>query len=369
MNYIHRRISAQAGFGLVEVMISLLLGIFIMLGVTQIASNNSNTRWEIERAGRQLENATYALHLIEGDLTNAAFWGERRVVEVLSIPDLCPATACDANTFPALDDPDECQLNWAMAFPVQGGSATIAQPNFSCPTADDSDDTDLITPKLGTDYVAIRRASSCAVGDVGCDAGDTSFHLQVNANKNSGEFEEIKISSKFISDHSNFEDFLQRDGVTPAPIYRYISRIYYVNASDQLVRAELGSDAENVFEYTETPLVEDIEMLRMTYGLDSSGNDGEEDIPADLSDPYPTIANDARWSDTVKVTISILVRSQEPSAGFRDDKIYTIVGQTYCADLPPRAACDVTMPAALEGYRRQLYSRTVSLRNVAGKRE
>ena len=369
MKYATGTIPTQAGFGLVEVMISLLLGIFIMLGVTQIATNNSQTRWELERAGRLIENGAYALHLIEGDLTNAAFWGERRVVELLSIPGMCPATACDAATYPALDDPVECQLNWAMAFPVQGGSATAAQPNFSCPTADDSDDTDLITPKLGTDYIAIRRASSCAVGDAGCAAGDTSFHLQVNANKNSGEFEEVKISSKFVSDYSVFEDFLQRDGVTQAPIYRYISRIYYVNSSDQLVRAELGSDAEDVFEYVETPLVEDVELLRFTYGLDSSGNDGEEDIPPDLSDPYPSIANDARWSDTVKVRISMLVRSQEPSAGFRDDKIYTIVGQTYCADLPPRAACDVTIPAEFESHRRQLYSRTVSLRNVAGRRE
>ncbi|MCB1690883.1 MAG: PilW family protein [Halioglobus sp.] len=368
MKRIDKNIRAESGFGLVEIMISLLLGIIIMLGVTQIVTNNSKTRWELERAGRQLENATYTLRLLEGDLTNASFWGERRAVDVISVPEICPATACDEATFPAIDDPVECQLNWAMGYPVQGGRATAATPDFSCPTADDSDDVDLITPKLGTDYIAVRRASSCAVGDAGCDAGDTSFHLQVNACSADGGADDIKISSKFISDITDF-DFQNRDCTTAAPIYRYLSRIYYVNPDDQLVRAELTSEAEDVFEYVETPLVDNVELLRLEYGLDTDGNDGEEDLPADPSDPYPEVPNDARWSDVVRVKVSLMVRSQEASAGFRDEKIYTIVGQTYCADIPPRAACDVTIPEEFEGHRRQLFSRTVSLRNVAGKRE
>jgi type IV pilus assembly protein PilW len=367
MNNADRKIRTQTGFGLIEIMISLLLGIVIMLGVTQIATNSSKTRWELERAGRQLENASYALRLIESDLTSAAFWGERRAVDVISVPEICPATACDADDFPALDDPDECQLNWAMGFPVQGGSATVAQPDFSCPTVTVGD-SDLITPKLGTDYVAVRRASSCAVGDAGCDAGDTSFHLQVNACTDDGNADDIKTSSKFISDNADFS-YQTRDCATAAPIYRYFSRIYYLNADDQLVRAELGSDAEDVFEYTETSLVEDVEILRLEYGLDTAGNDGEEDIPPDPTDPYPSVPDDARWSDVVRVKISLLVRSQEASAGFIDEKIYTIVGQTYCADIPPRAACDVTIPTEFENHRRQLFSRTVGLRNVAGRRE
>lgn len=358
----------QTGFGLIEIMISLLLGIIIMLGVAEIATNNSKTRWELERAGRQLENAAYALNMIESELANSAFWGERRTLDVLGTPDMCPVTACSVEAFPAFDDPDECQLNWAMAFPVQGGRATVAEPGFSCATADDSDDIDTIRPKLDSDYIAVRRASSCAVDDAGCSAGDTSFHVQVNACAEEGISDVIKISSKFVSDISDF-DYLQRDCETTAPIYRYINRIFYVNDDDQLVRAELTSEAEGSFEYVETPLVENVESLRFEYGLDTSGSDGMEDIPIDPNDPYPLTANDARWSDVVRVTVSMLVRNEMPSAGFTDDKIYTIAGQTYCADIPPRAACDVTIPAEFAGHRRQMYSRTVSLRNVAGRRE
>ena len=360
-----RQVRTQAGFGIIEIMIALLLGIFIMLGVTEIATKNSRTSYELENVGRQIENATSALRLLEGEMTNAAFWGERRAVDVSSMPPLCPAAACDQVVIPLLDDPS-CELNWAMGYPVQGGRATIAQPDFSCPTADDTGDTDLITPKIGTDYVAIRRASSCAVGDPGCAPGDTSFHLQVDACFKSltpEDTERVKISSTYVSDLADF-DYRNRDCGTLeyAPIYRFISRIYYVNDDDQLIRAELDSDAEDTFEYTETPLVDNVEVLRLEYGLDTSG-DGQEDAPVDPLDPYPTIANDTRWSNVIRITISMVVRSGKPSAGFQEEKVYTVAGETYCA-----AGCDVTIPAEFVRHRRQLYTRTVSLRNVAGRR-
>ena len=65
----------QGGFSLIEIMVALALGAIILLGVAEIFTNNSQTRAEIERTGRQIESGSYALGLIESDLTNAAFWG------------------------------------------------------------------------------------------------------------------------------------------------------------------------------------------------------------------------------------------------------------------------------------------------------
>ena len=67
---------SQQGIGLIEIMIALALGAIILLGVTEIATNNSRTRAELERAGRQIESATYALRMLESDLANAGYWGE-----------------------------------------------------------------------------------------------------------------------------------------------------------------------------------------------------------------------------------------------------------------------------------------------------
>jgi type IV pilus assembly protein PilW len=383
-----RQIQTQKGFGIIEVMIALFLGIIIMLGVTEVATNNSKTRYEVERAGRQIESAAYALRLLEGDLTNAAFWGERRAVTAgLTPPPICLDDGTNV-TAAVMDE--------ALGYPLQGGHIYEAPSNvapydsINCPPADDP-----LEPKAGTDYLAIRRASSCALGSDGCDPAGGNFHLQVNAcfdQDSPQDTERVEISVNAGSLLST-----NRDCVTTAPVYRFLNRIYYVNLADQLVRAELvGTD------YVVTPLVDDVEMLRFEYGLDTSG-DGQEEIldpaiPAEFNDPYPSepdeetngavAADISRWADVVRVTIFLVVRSQTASTGFRDEKIYDIAklkydysttpaGKsvdwdspvTYCANLPPRPACDVTIAADVVGHRRQLYTRTVSLRNVAGRRE
>jgi type IV pilus assembly protein PilW len=324
------QLRSQAGFGIIEIMIALLLGIIIMLGVTEIATNNSNTRHEVERAARLIDNAAYALRMMEGDLTNAAYWGERREVEAdPTPPPICPDIVSE------LED--------ILGYPLQGGRATVAL-NVACATDDGS-----ITPKVGTNYLAIRRASSCALGSDGCDAAGTNFHLQVNAcfdQDNPQDTERVEITN-VVADL----DSTARNCSDLAPVYRLMNRIYYVNGADQLVRAELVGAA-----YEEEVLIEDVEMLRFEYGLDTS-QDGQEDLPADLTDPYPDIPNDIRWADVVRVKISLVVRSREASSGFTDGKAYTVAGEAY------------TVPADMLNFRRQLYTRTVSLRNVAGRRE
>jgi type IV pilus assembly protein PilW len=340
---------SHRGFGIVEIMIALTLGILIMLGVTQIATNNSQTRSELDRSGRQIENATYALRVIESDLTNAAFWGEmdQQTLGQVLPPEarVCPNDRCDPATDSDLSEA-ECELNWAMRFPVQGGSGA-----FDCDTVTGETE---ITPKADTDYLAIRRANSCALGSPGCEAaGDANnFYIQVNA-----EFDPdlgtdpipygIEQAPTGITQPEQFTSlsYKQRDGATLAPQYRLLNRVYYLNEDDQLMRAELVGD-----EYQQVAMVDGVEMLQLEYGLDSAGNDGQVDS-------YTDAPSDLDWADVVMVRISMIVRNPERSAGFVDSNAYTVAGAPY------------VVPADFQNHRRQLYTRTVSLRNVAGRRD
>ena len=51
VNMASRYTDRSDGLGLIEIMIALALGVIIMLGVTEIATQNSLTRYELERTG------------------------------------------------------------------------------------------------------------------------------------------------------------------------------------------------------------------------------------------------------------------------------------------------------------------------------
>lgn len=303
----------QRGFSLVEIMVAMGLGVVILLAVTEIFISNNRTSGEIEKTGRQIENGTYALRMLEDELANAGYWGEAGAQSVsTSLPPLCPT--------------DADQLTDAMGYPVQGAADS---------------GTDCEDSKAGSDFIALRRASTCAVGSTGCALfSNGDFHLQVSACKDESP------GSVLLKSAAADLIFKQRDCSSFAPIYRLFSRVYYVNDNDVLVRAELASGDYS----TVTPLVDGIEVIRFEYGIDSGG-DGQ----IDSFKVAPTTA--VEWSNVGAVKVSLIARNPQPTAGHKDERIYTLAGELY------------EVPEALRGFKRQFYSTTVHLRNAAGRRE
>ena len=315
----------QGGFGLIEIMISLLLGIIIMLGVGEIATRNSLTRGELERSGRQIESAAYAMRLIETDLVSAGYWGEMgEQAAAGTLPPVCPGLGADLAAAAT-------ELRAATGYPVQGQD-TLAS---NC-----------VVPTGGTDFLAIRRVNSCALGATGCEAAGSNFHLQVNSCFNASGLPPLPGINYLIDEDTDDLDYTQRDCSTEAPKYRFVSRVYYINDQAQLVRSEL--EGSGSADYQDVPLVDGVEMMRFEYGLDNDG-DGQVDVQT-------TTPLGPQWADVAMVRVSLVVRNLEPTAGFTDGKTYTLAGAPF------------TVPVGFESHRRQVYSRTVSLRNVVGRR-
>lgn len=312
MNFARCSARPQRGFSLIEVMVAMVIGIVILLGLSQVFISNSRTSLEIDRIGRQIENGTYALQLLEDELTNAGFWGEAGAQSVGVLPELCPDTVAE--------------LTLAMGYPVQGEGAG------GC-----------VDPKDESDFIAVRRASTCAAGVGGCAALSVAdIALQVAACADAaaaevpGEVEVAQGSAALTA--------TRRDCVNTAPIYRFLSRAYFVDDNDVLTREELTGGA-----YVATPLVDGIEMLRFEYGLDTDG-DGQVDS-------FIVAPVGADWSNVVVVKVSLVARNQDPTLGYEDTRTYTVGGRAY------------TVPDDLKGFKRQVYSTSVHLRNVSGRRE
>lgn len=310
----------QGGFTLVEMMVAMLLGIMILLAVSEVFVNNNRTRIEIENTTRQIENGRYAMQLLESELANAGFFGE---AGGQSLPDnlwRCPKT--------------EARLRDVMGVPVYGQNNLTSGNQPSC----------VSNYKFGNDYLAVRRSSTCAAGSADCDAFKAGyFHVQVSAcsSSNPGQVL-VKSASSTLTAMTRKCIATQK-----APVYRFLSRLYYVNSSDTLVVAELGSPNATP-SYVVTPLVDGIERLHLQYGLD---NDGDGEV-----DEFDATPSGDEWGDVVAVRIWLLARNLAATPGFTDNRSYVLADEA--AYTPPP-----------DGFKRQLYTSTVRINNLAGRRE
>lgn len=326
----------QRGFTLVEFMVAMALGLVIMLAVSEIFVNNSQARSEIERVSRQIENGRFALQLLSDEIANAGFFGES---DVQSLPSTQPAICLDS----------EADVRGSMALPISGGNNVAVADAPSC----------LGGLKADSDYIAIRRTSTCVAGSTGCENFvEGHFHLQVAACRDT--------TGAITPAHAVGDIVLARtsSGMTArtrtcasspsAPIYRYLSRFYYVRDDDVLVRAEL-QDPTGTQRYVTTPLVDGIERLHFEYGLDSNG-DGEADEYVSSVD-----AGDWEgWANVVVVRIGLLARTLEATPGYSDTNSYSFPGED---------PDDAYTPPANDGFKRHLYTAVVRVNNVDGRRE
>ncbi|MCQ4347665.1 PilW family protein [Pseudomonas stutzeri] len=327
----HIRHSRSAGFSLIEMMVAMTIGVLILLAVSEVFINNNRTFTELEKTSRQIENGRYAMQLLESELANTGFLGE-------SLGWTFPG----GGNIPPVCTDSHAEIERTMGVPVFGENDVTGSAAPSC----------LGSFKDGSAYLAVRRASTCAIGTAGCDgfrAGQ--YHLRVSAclSSNPG-----LITLERPASLDEMSDVWDRrcgtnlpsgeDGL--APTYRYLSRLYYVRDGDILARAEL-QDPTAATKYAVTPLVEGIERLHFEYGLDVDGSGSV--------DTFDAAPSGAEWEDVVAVRIWLLARNLEPTPNYSDGRTYRIPGlDDYTPD---------------DGFKRQLYTSTVRLNNVAGRRE
>jgi type IV pilus assembly protein PilW len=343
--------SRQAGLSLVELMVSITLGLMILSGVLVVFANSSASRAEVERTSRQIENGRYASEVLSDDLRLAGFYG---VLTVGNVP------------APAALPGDPCSLNvadWAAWIPVHlqgydnGGFTSV-----NCT---------LTNQKAGTDVLIVRRVRTCFAGVSGCDAAVANApYLQVSRCSTDTRYDDqTQTNSAYrigLQGTATFNRTL-RDCATVANLRQYYVHIYYIstdnglgdNNTPTLNRLELTGTG-----WTRVPLVEGIENFQLQYGLDTNG-DGNPDVYVADPNNYPVGSCTGacpltNWMNVVTVQFNVLARNLEASPNYTDAKTYHLGVDVNGASI------DVT-PS--DSYRRHLYTSLVRVVNPAGRRD
>lgn len=348
---------AMRGLSLIELLIALGLGLFLLAGIVTLVVSVSQTRIELSKTSEQIENGRYATQLLSDDLHNAGFYGvPQPLADVHTTPSPCVTTATISDLLFGYVAPDTTKVS--VPVPVFGYAASATLP------------TCLTDAKTGSEALVVRYVCGIvktSAGDtaLACDrdnepvAGDvpyvqTSANLTLDSPPNLVPAQAIvvgKTSSAFVL-HT-------KDAVaTLAPVRRYVVRTYYLSSCDvcsgtgtdtipTLKMAELTGDPAKPIQ--STPVVEGIEDLHFEYGVDTN-NDGVPDSYLDAS----AVTN---WTNVTAVKIHLLARSINTTPGWTDTRTYDMGRGT------------TRTSAFNDHYKRQVYTLTVSINNVRGARE
>jgi len=364
----YRLISAQTGLSLVELMVAVAIGSLLMLGLATTFKNSSDTQREMERTGRLMENGRYATQVLTDDLHHAGYYGfyYEAVAAPASLPDPCE-TGSTAN------------MITAMAMPIQGYTAAdlSSRPDISASTCDDKGLFVNANLSVGSDILVVRRASTAlftgtpATNEVYLQANSRTANILLGNNS-------ATVPAQAAD---NTAQSLRKFPHDPASIdwadtSKYQTHVYFIapcsfgsgtngvctTADDTiptLKRLELTARSGTTVMRV-VPLVEGIEFMKVTFGIDTSPVDinlttgfAGDGVP----DSYVTTPTAAQWPLVVSARIYLLVSATEPTVGHVDAKVYSF---------PPTA---ITLGPFNDPFKRHVYSTEVRPMNLAGRRE
>ncbi|WP_305073701.1 PilW family protein [Propionivibrio sp.] len=300
-------LAAQCGLTLVELMVAIALGLLVLAALTALFVNTSANRREIDRAAGILENGRYALSVLRDDLALAGYYG------TLATPAGTVATTSCSNSVADWSD--------SLTFHVRGSNQndTNLDACFSGTT--------LPPRKADSDAIVIYRASTCVSGptaETGCDPKTSSAsEAYIQVSECGSEY----VTTPFVLDLGSAATFatlkkrlaggIACDVNGTAPIRRFYKSLYYVDTSNNLVRADMVAAAvAGTPAYTVTTLADGIENIQFQYGFDTN-NDGTAD---EFHQSPGACSTACTWSDAMGVRIWILVRAPTATPGYSNDK-------------------------------------------------
>lgn len=408
----------QAGFSLIELMVALAIGMAILLALIVMLVNVNRNNSEQHMSSHMIENGRFAVQLLANDIGLAGYWGGyvpnfddlAYTAAPLLSNDSSGATA-DAKQVPS-SFPNPCQAydvaTWnntykanLLGLAVQGSNVTSASVVPFCGAV-------LTSPRPGNDVLVVRHVEPCLAGSGNYECADTLAAANPDI-----YFQTTRCNSEPAAGlpayvmSTNPADFTlhKKDCATVGERRRLASTMYYVKdvsnsgvITPTLMRSQLYASGGAATHQPAQALVENVQAFRVEYGIDAKSDTNEDVVPtAAISWTDPLAKNspknrgdgipegafirctqDAPCTtgqilNAVTVRIYVLVRAENPTTGYNDDKTYKLgsadTNCTNAAEADTSATCAPKLGPFNDKYRRHLFTQTIRLVNVAGRRE
>lgn len=318
-------LSRQAGLSLIEIMIALLIGLFLLLGLYEIFMSSKQSYRLAEAQSRLQENARYALEVLGHNIRQAGFVGCSGIIEdknpivVGNSPFLAPNPDKDVAANSVKTEGSAALSSWFVTGAKGANTASIsAMPTAGATIAltaaitDAVKYTDAITVIFGESCGGITTAAMDSVNPAGKLSADNtcgsittagtplvisdcaSAHVFRSATDNT------KNKDKDANAILNFPDGKSYPAGSEILLHRAYTYYIKENTANQPALYRFDNNLA-VSATNPTELVEGVENLQIKYGVDTDA-DGYANQYVDAP---------ANWTKMTSVRLELRLRSIE----------------------------------------------------------
>jgi len=319
--------SRNGGMTLIELMVALGIGSFLMIGALTVFMQSRTTFRVNEQIARLQENARYAFDVMEPDIRMAHYWGLRTRAFVIDgrADDDVPLVA---------GVPATCGAAWPIDLD-QAVESSNNDYNFTCAAFGTEVDT--------ADTLVVRRANP----DIAVPAAGR-LYIQSSRSDNSALFAGATIPAGFLAATSETHALI----VNGYYISQNSTLDFGGNEVPSLRRKSLGAGPA----INDEEILPGVEDMQIQFGVDTDPVDGNDRGVVDryvnpddpILDPLDAAFNDD--AEILAVRIWLRLRSDRLEVGLPADNGYIYADQ----DVDP----------INDGFRRIVVSRTIYLRNA-----
>jgi type IV pilus assembly protein PilW len=317
----------QAGITLVELMVALAIGSFLMIGAVQVYSQSHQAFKINESIARVQETAQFAMDTIEADLRMASNWGQHSRGSAIEGRSTVLLGIVTANPL-GLPVPGACGAEWAtdLSHPVVGENNNNTLPCGAVGGV-----------QANSDTVTTRRATVAATA---LQAG----RLQVQS---------TRIQGELFADGNVPADFDPLDSQT----HDLLVNTYYVAADSALIPGVPSLRRKSLVTVGGAPTIADqeiapgVENIQLQFGVDVN-KDNTVDRYVNPGDPILDRTNVAfiPGASVMTARIWLIIRSVSIEVGLQDNVNYQ--------------PGDVNLGTYNDSFRRMQVSKTILLRNA-----
>jgi type IV pilus assembly protein PilW len=323
----------QAGLTMVELMVALAIGSFLMIGAVQIYNQSRQAFVVNESIARVQETAQFAMDTIEADVRMASNWGRNsRPINIEG-----RAVIGDANPM-NLPAPPDCGADWALniAMAVDGENNAYT---LLCASGGSAG------PQANSDNFTVRRATVLP-------AAPLDGQLQIQTTRIQGQmFSDGALPAGFSVDVN------PNTGQPNSTTHNLIVNTYYVAADSDLIPGVPALRRKSLGVGLAGPIIIDeevapgVENIQIQLGVDVD-EDNTVDRYVNPGDPVynPDLAGFIPGARVLTARVWLVVRGLTPEIGIQD-----------ATDYEPG---DVDLGVPADSFRRMQVSKTILLRNA-----